>query len=75
MSIFVPIHTNGSCCQDPGQPGAAEGPGEEVEARHVDALQEEHRVGVEQDRPQAEIVNLVNRSQQNFLVNIKPEDK
>ena len=39
-----------------------------------EALQEEHRVGVEHDWTKSEVVNLVNCSQENFLVNVKPED-
>ena len=62
LRVRSPVNTNRGGSEDPGQPGAAQGPGEEVEARHVDALQEEHRVGVEHDRTQPEVVNLVNCS-------------
>ena len=62
MRVSSPINTNRGGSEDPSQPGAAQGPGEEVEARHVDALQEEHRVGVEHDRTQPEVINLVNCS-------------
>ena len=54
-----PVDEDGDCSEDPRQPGARDGPGEEVEAGQEHALQAEHSVRVEEDRAQAEGVYFV----------------
>ena len=68
----VPVDSDGDGGEDPSQPGARQWPGEEVEGTEVEALQGEHRVGVEHDWTKAEVVGIVECCQHHLLVDIEP---
>ena len=57
--------------EEPRQPGASQGPGEEIEAGHEEALQAEHAVGVEEDWIETETVQFVDCCQDKLLINIE----
>ena len=73
FSFFNDLFPNSS--EEPGQPGARQGPWEEIEARHEDSLQAEDAVGVEEDWVQPEIVQFVDCCQDKLLINIKSKER
>ena len=71
--LVVPVDSDGDGGEDPSQPGARQCPGKQVQGTQVETLQGEHRVGVEEDWTESEVVDIVDGCQHHLLVDIEPD--